>query len=65
LLEATRYIKLLLWPLFLCYDYSMDAVPLVESLTDARPGTTHAMGWMFSTVAMDERLHTLVNILFI
>eukprot|EP00435_Cladocopium_sp_Y103_P072511 s177_g40.t1 len=30
------YIKLLLWPLFLCYDYSMDAVPLVESLTDAR-----------------------------
>lgn len=43
----------------------MDAVPLVESLTDARPGTTHAMGWMFSTVAMDERLHTLVNILFI
>lgn len=31
-----RYIKLLLWPVFLCYDYSMDAVPLVESLQDAR-----------------------------
>ncbi|CAK9088033.1 unnamed protein product [Durusdinium trenchii] len=30
------YIKLLLWPVFLCYDYSMDAVPLVESLQDAR-----------------------------
>eukprot|EP00931_Biecheleriopsis_adriatica_P067370 TRINITY_DN41521_c0_g1_i1.p1 TRINITY_DN41521_c0_g1~~TRINITY_DN41521_c0_g1_i1.p1 ORF type:complete len:826 (-),score=156.42 TRINITY_DN41521_c0_g1_i1:114-2561(-) len=30
------YFKLLLWPLFLCYDYSQDAVPLVESLGDVR-----------------------------
>eukprot|EP00397_Hematodinium_sp_SG-2012_P011503 GEMP01011643.1.p1 GENE.GEMP01011643.1~~GEMP01011643.1.p1 ORF type:complete len:644 (+),score=101.94 GEMP01011643.1:575-2506(+) len=30
------YAKLLLWPWFLCYDYSADAVPLVFSLTDVR-----------------------------
>lgn len=30
------YIKILLWPFFLCYDYSMDAVPLVQSSTDVR-----------------------------
>lgn len=30
------YMKLLVWPFFLCYDYSMDAVPLVESLGDLR-----------------------------
>ncbi|CAJ1409591.1 unnamed protein product [Effrenium voratum] len=30
------YMKLLLWPLFLCYDYSMDAVPLVQSAADVR-----------------------------
>ena len=28
------YLKLLVWPSFLCYDYSMDAVPLVRSLSD-------------------------------
>lgn len=30
------YFKLLVWPVFLCYDYSMDAVPLVRSLEDVR-----------------------------
>eukprot|EP00439_Symbiodinium_sp_Y106_P064998 s1228_g10.t1 len=30
------YVKLLAWPVFLCYDYSMDAVPLVQSLEDVR-----------------------------
>eukprot|EP00929_Paragymnodinium_shiwhaense_P101071 TRINITY_DN63842_c0_g1_i1.p1 TRINITY_DN63842_c0_g1~~TRINITY_DN63842_c0_g1_i1.p1 ORF type:complete len:798 (+),score=167.56 TRINITY_DN63842_c0_g1_i1:63-2456(+) len=30
------YMKLCVWPLFLCYDYSMDAVPLVTSLQDVR-----------------------------
>lgn len=37
-MTCSRYIKLLLWPVFLCYDYSMDAVPLVESLVDSRLG---------------------------
>ena len=35
-MRSIRYVKLLLWPLFLCYDYSMDAVPLVDSATDLR-----------------------------
>ena len=30
------YGKLLIWPVFLCYDYSFDAVPLVRSIWDAR-----------------------------
>jgi len=30
------YMKLLVWPYFLCYDYSMDAVPLVHSILDVR-----------------------------
>jgi len=30
------YAKLLVWPAFLCYDYSMDAVPLVHSTRDLR-----------------------------
>jgi len=30
------YMKLLVWPSFLCYDYSMDAVPLVQSVADLR-----------------------------
>ena len=30
------YGKLLVWPSFLCYDYSFDAVPLVRSLADCR-----------------------------
>eukprot|EP00927_Polykrikos_kofoidii_P085430 TRINITY_DN9295_c0_g2_i1.p1 TRINITY_DN9295_c0_g2~~TRINITY_DN9295_c0_g2_i1.p1 ORF type:complete len:937 (+),score=145.17 TRINITY_DN9295_c0_g2_i1:358-2811(+) len=30
------YAKLLVWPTFLCYDYSFDAVPLVRSPLDAR-----------------------------
>lgn len=30
------YGKLLVWPNFLCYDYSFDAVPLVRSLSDCR-----------------------------
>lgn len=30
------YGKLLVWPVFLCYDYSMDAVPLILSLEDLR-----------------------------
>mmetsp|Transcript_156609 Transcript_156609/g.502776 ORF Transcript_156609/g.502776 Transcript_156609/m.502776 type:complete len:800 (-) Transcript_156609:188-2587(-) len=30
------YMKLLVWPWFLCYDYSMDAVPLVRTLQDVR-----------------------------
>lgn len=30
------YAKLLVWPTFLCYDYSLDAIPLVTSLTDVR-----------------------------
>ena len=28
--------KLLVWPYFLCYDYSMDAVLLVHSILDVR-----------------------------
>eukprot|EP00438_Fugacium_kawagutii_P013182 Skav230178 [mRNA] locus=scaffold196:88617:114594:- [translate_table: standard] len=30
------YGKLLVWPNFLCYDYSFDAIPLVRSLVDCR-----------------------------
>jgi tetratricopeptide (TPR) repeat protein len=30
------YAELLVWPMFLCYDYSMDAVPLITSITDSR-----------------------------
>jgi tetratricopeptide (TPR) repeat protein len=30
------YWKLMVWPFFLCYDYSMDAIPLIESVTDER-----------------------------
>jgi Flp pilus assembly protein TadD len=30
------YMKLLVWPAFLCYDYSMDAIPIVRVATDAR-----------------------------
>eukprot|EP00927_Polykrikos_kofoidii_P078633 TRINITY_DN7543_c0_g1_i2.p1 TRINITY_DN7543_c0_g1~~TRINITY_DN7543_c0_g1_i2.p1 ORF type:complete len:870 (-),score=86.09 TRINITY_DN7543_c0_g1_i2:176-2662(-) len=30
------YMKLLVWPRFLCYDYSKDAIPLVESVFDVR-----------------------------
>lgn len=30
------YVKLLAFPTFLCYDYSVDAVPLVRTLGDAR-----------------------------
>lgn len=28
--------KLLVWPVFLCYDYSMDAIPIVRVVGDAR-----------------------------
>lgn len=30
------YAKLLVWPQFLCYDYSMDAIPVVRTLEDPR-----------------------------
>jgi len=30
------YAKLLVWPTFLCYDYSLDAVPLVRTVEDLR-----------------------------
>lgn len=30
------YGKLLIWPSFLCYDYSLDAIPLVMALDDVR-----------------------------
>eukprot|EP00401_Gymnodinium_catenatum_P025607 CAMPEP_0117460330 /NCGR_PEP_ID=MMETSP0784-20121206/1947_1 /TAXON_ID=39447 /ORGANISM="" /LENGTH=806 /DNA_ID=CAMNT_0005253989 /DNA_START=1 /DNA_END=2418 /DNA_ORIENTATION=+ len=30
------YAKLLCWPRFLCYDYSMDAIPAVRGLRDCR-----------------------------
>jgi len=30
------YAKLLVWPQFLCYDYSMDAIPSVHTLLDCR-----------------------------
>eukprot|EP00927_Polykrikos_kofoidii_P039848 TRINITY_DN34153_c0_g1_i1.p1 TRINITY_DN34153_c0_g1~~TRINITY_DN34153_c0_g1_i1.p1 ORF type:complete len:839 (+),score=118.24 TRINITY_DN34153_c0_g1_i1:52-2517(+) len=30
------YAKLLFWPKFLCYDYSMDAIPLVRTMADPR-----------------------------
>ncbi|CAE8650123.1 unnamed protein product, partial [Polarella glacialis] len=30
------YAKLLVWPTFLCYDYSFDAVPIVTSVKDVR-----------------------------
>jgi hypothetical protein len=30
------YMKLLVWPAFLCYDYSMDAIPIVRTSGDAR-----------------------------
>ena len=29
------YWKLMVWPFFLCYDYSMDAIPLIESVREA------------------------------
>jgi len=30
------YMKLLVWPQFLCYDYSMDAIPAVRTMLDVR-----------------------------
>lgn len=36
LLVHGLYMKLLVWPFFLCYDYSMGAVPLVHSAEDVR-----------------------------
>jgi len=30
------YTRLLCWPQFLCYDYSMDAIPLVQTVVDCR-----------------------------
>ncbi|CAJ1355463.1 unnamed protein product, partial [Effrenium voratum] len=30
------YMRLLVWPQFLCYDYSMDAIPMVRELLDCR-----------------------------
>ena len=30
------YLRLLVWPIFLCYDYSLNAIPLVEGFTDVR-----------------------------
>jgi len=30
------YARLLVWPHYLCYDYSMDAIPIVRSFTDCR-----------------------------
>lgn len=30
------YTRLLWWPQFLCYDYSMDAIPMLRSATDCR-----------------------------
>jgi len=30
------YARLLVWPQFLCYDYSMDAIPAVHTLLDCR-----------------------------
>lgn len=30
------YTRLLVWPQFLCYDYSMDAIPLVQTFADCR-----------------------------
>merc|ERR1712232_81011 len=36
LLVHGMYMKLLVWPFFLCYEYSMDAVPLVRSAQDVR-----------------------------
>ena len=53
---CSRYIKLLLWPVFLCYDYSMDAVPLVESLVDSRLGESVSMSLSCDS-SMTGRLH--------
>mmetsp|Transcript_26683 Transcript_26683/g.60233 ORF Transcript_26683/g.60233 Transcript_26683/m.60233 type:complete len:790 (+) Transcript_26683:30-2399(+) len=30
------YMRLLVWPQFLCYDYSMDAIPMVRDFIDCR-----------------------------
>ncbi|CAE8722312.1 unnamed protein product [Polarella glacialis] len=30
------YTRLLVWPQYLCYDYSMDAIPMVREFTDCR-----------------------------
>eukprot|EP00439_Symbiodinium_sp_Y106_P056908 s3134_g8.t1 len=30
------YMRLLVWPQYLCYDYSMDAIPIVREMTDCR-----------------------------
>ncbi|CAK9118097.1 unnamed protein product [Durusdinium trenchii] len=30
------YMRLLVWPQFLCYDYSMDAIPMVRDVFDCR-----------------------------
>eukprot|EP00930_Biecheleria_cincta_P070928 TRINITY_DN58497_c0_g1_i1.p1 TRINITY_DN58497_c0_g1~~TRINITY_DN58497_c0_g1_i1.p1 ORF type:complete len:726 (+),score=105.11 TRINITY_DN58497_c0_g1_i1:258-2180(+) len=49
------YMKLLVWPVFLCYDYSMDAVPLVESLGDLRlllPCTAYLGFFLVVTLAL-------------
>jgi len=49
------YMKLLAWPVFLCYDYSMDAVPLVHSLSDLRlllPVTTYLIFFQVVTAAL-------------
>lgn len=52
------YFKLLVWPFFLCYDYSMDAVPLVHSLSDLRLLLPFA-GYMGLLQAMCIVLHRL------
>eukprot|EP00929_Paragymnodinium_shiwhaense_P112184 TRINITY_DN80443_c0_g1_i1.p1 TRINITY_DN80443_c0_g1~~TRINITY_DN80443_c0_g1_i1.p1 ORF type:complete len:729 (+),score=120.29 TRINITY_DN80443_c0_g1_i1:172-2358(+) len=50
------YGKLLVWPSFLCYDYSFDAIPLVHSLTDLRlllPATVYLSILMMLVVSLE------------
>mmetsp|Transcript_31612 Transcript_31612/g.70893 ORF Transcript_31612/g.70893 Transcript_31612/m.70893 type:complete len:642 (+) Transcript_31612:563-2488(+) len=44
------YGKLLVWPYFLCYDYSHDAIPLLTSLTDLRLGLGSATYTAFAAI---------------
>merc|ERR1719299_212664 len=51
------YWKLMVWPFFLCYDYSMDAIPLIESVTDERNALSLAAYLAFACVVHATAQH--------
>ena len=59
-----KYFQLILFPVYLCYDYSLNAIPIVRDLGDVRVVFAGAMyATLFGAVWISTRLYNRDNVL--